>query len=74
VAKARFDTVFSLQITAETATVEPEAPTYPSPACGGGIGGGDRSVDQPVEFGGVLAGDFVHDFGGEAGELLLDVF
>ena len=32
------------------------------------------SVDQVVEFGGVLAGDLVHDLGREAGELLLDVF
>jgi hypothetical protein len=31
-------------------------------------------VDEPVELGGVLAGDLVHDFRGEAGELLLDVF
>ena len=32
------------------------------------------SVDQAIEFGGVLAGDLVHDLGREAGELLLDVF
>src|SRR4051794_13737187 len=32
------------------------------------------SVDQPVEFAGVLARDLVHDLGREAGELLLDVF
>ena len=38
------------------------------------MGGGDASVDQAVEFGGVFAGDLVHDFGREAGELLLDVF
>src|ERR1700730_13888231 len=58
--------VFSLQITAKTAA----APRSPD---------GRRrslrlSVDQPVEFARVLAGDFVHDFGREAGELLLDVF
>jgi len=63
---ARFLAVFSLQITAKTA------------AALGSPDGRRRSlrllIDQPVEFGGVLAGDFVHDFGREAGELLLDVF
>src|ERR1700730_3375956 len=58
--------VFSLQITAKTAA----APRSPD---------GRRrslwlSVDQPVKLAGVLAGDLVHDFGREAGELLLDVF
>src|SRR5215472_13678345 len=32
------------------------------------------SVDQAVELAGVLAGDLVHNFGRQPGELLLDVF
>src|SRR6266566_2554079 len=31
-------------------------------------------VHQPVELGGVLAGDLVHDVGRQTGELLVDVF
>src|SRR5262249_38078212 len=36
--------------------------------------GGDASVDQAVEFAGVLAGDLVHNIRCKAGELLLDIF
>ena len=59
----------------KTAAAGPEAPSRsPPPQAGEGMGGGDASVNQAVELGGVLAGDLVDDFGRQPGELLLDVF
>ena len=31
-------------------------------------------IDQALEFGSVFVGDLVHEFGGKAGELRLDIF
>ena len=45
-----------------------------SPASGEGIGWGDASIDHVLEFIGVFADDLVDNFGGQARELLLDVF
>ena len=52
-------------------TVAPSPAPCP-PASGQGRGG--RSVDQTVEFAGVLAGDLVHHLRGQPGKLLIDVF